>query len=378
MRFRSACAAGWSAVILASGALNPGLIRAQARAAIVRDAAPPTGRWRDVSLDEYRQHLAALRQLTETCAKARDLKSCDPTLVGPDDRIPMAANGTIQRRMVRYGWLRVLLYKANEPDKADEAAGPRDKKAGPHQETEAGPRPAPRTTSQLLQDADVRLTHDLEQAGSGAVMGETHGAQRAMMKQVLAEREFRDLEQAAESDTVLEKVGNWLNHVFAGFTRLRARSAWVGRALVWIFFLGVAALLAWRLARMERRWKSGQRSNTRIAAPTTISARDWQLWLADAKAAATAGRWREAIRFMYWASIARLESRRVWPADRARTPREYLALLTPEDPRRQTLAELTRAFERTWYGGRKAGETEYLQAEELANGLIGAAEAGAP
>src|ERR1035441_9342535 len=63
------------------------------------------------------------------------------------------------------------------------------------------------------------------------------------------------------------------------------------------------------------------------------SARDWQLWLADARRAAAAGQWREAIHFVYWAAISRLESKRLWPADRARTPREYLSLVAAEDPR---------------------------------------------
>ena len=106
------------------------------------------------------------------------------------------------------------------------------------------------------------------------------------------------------------------------------------------------------------------------------SARDWQLWLEDARRAAAAGLWREAIHFVYWASISRLESRRLWPADRARTPREYLALVAPEDPRKAGLARLTGSFELTWYGGRAAGERDYRQAEELAKGLIAGTAAG--
>jgi hypothetical protein len=105
-------------------------------------------------------------------------------------------------------------------------------------------------------------------------------------------------------------------------------------------------------------------------APEAASARDWQLWLADARKAAAAGLWREAIHFVYWAAISRLESKRLWPADRARTPREYLALMAPEDPRRGGLVSLTGSFERTWYGGREAGESDYRKAEALAASLI--------
>ncbi|MGC2615074.1 MAG: DUF4129 domain-containing protein, partial [Terracidiphilus sp.] len=91
------------------------------------------------------------------------------------------------------------------------------------------------------------------------------------------------------------------------------------------------------------------------------------------------GLWREAIHFVYWAAISRLESRRLWPADRARTPREYLALVAPEDPRRPGLSQLTGTFERFWYGGREAGEGDYKQAEDLASSLIaGGAPARVP
>jgi hypothetical protein len=337
----------------------------------LRDSAQPAGRWRDVSMEEYRSHLVVLKELTVACANARDVKRCDPTLVGPDDRIPIASGAETERRVVRYGWLRVLLYKADEPDKAEDTAGVKGQNLKQNDNVDASPRPAPRTTSQLLQDAEMRLTQDLAQAGAPSAGEPAHSGERYTMKQVLAEREFRNLQQAPETDTVMEKVGNWLNHMFAGFTRLRARSAWVGRALVWAFFLAVAALLGWRLMRMERRWKSRLAAPRREVAPEAASARDWQLWLADARAAAAAGCWREAIHFVYWASISRLESRRLWPADRARTPREYLVLMAPEDPRRPALATLTGSFERTWYGGRAADETEYRQAEQVAAGLMG-------
>ena len=59
-----------------------------------------------------------------------------------------------------------------------------------------------------------------------------------------------------------------------------------------------------------------------------------------------------------------------YAADRARTPREYLALVAPDDPRKAGLTQLTGRFELTWYGGRAAGERDYRQAEELAKGLI--------
>jgi hypothetical protein len=196
------------------------------------------------------------------------------------------------------------------------------------------------------------------------------------MKQVLAGREFRRLEEPTARDALMERVSNWLNRLFESAAKLRARSAWAGRLIVWGFILAVFACLVWGLLQMERRGRIRLAPEVDAPAPGSASARDWQLWLDDARNAATAGQWREAIHCVYWASISRLESRRLWPADRARTPREYLALVAAEDPRRPGLAKLTGSFERTWYGGRPAAEGDYRRAEKLATGLISGS--GAP
>lgn len=323
-----------------------------------------SGRWHDATVEEYRQHLTALSTLVEQCAKGRDLKTCDPMLVGPDDRIPVSASPNAERRLIRYGWLRVLISKAEEPDLPAPKAGSKHAIQAPPDE------PAPPTTSQLLEKAKARLAADLEQASRAEAANLEHAEQRAMMQEVLAGRDFRGLETATVRQTVLEKVGNWLNRLIESAARLQAHSAWIGRAVVAGFILVVCVGLLWGLMQLERRWRVRLVPDAPRLAAGAASARDWQLWVEDARKAAAAGMWREAIHFIYWAAISRLESRRMWPADRARTPREYLALVATEDPRRAGLAQLTGSFERTWYGGRVAGETDYQTAEEIARTLI--------
>lgn len=323
--------------------------------------APPAGRWRDASLDDYRTHLNQLVTLTDACAKARDLKTCDPLLVGPDDRVPLGNRANAPRRLIRYGWLRILFSRAEEPDQIEDQPA---KKAGADPSL---PQTVPPSTSKLLADARQRLFTDLAQANSAAP---DHAAERATMAQVLAGRDFRDLQQLSVRDSMIEKVGNWLNHFLENVARLRARSAWIGRALVWGFILVVCVALVWALLQLERRWRVRLLPEQRASTSDSLSARNWQLWLEDAHRAAAASMWREAIHCLYWAAIARLESRRLWPADRARTPREYLALLAQEDPRRARLAALTGSFEIVWYGGRSAVESDYRRAEEMASALI--------
>jgi hypothetical protein len=327
---------------------------------------PPTqadGQWHDVSIDEYRQHLVALSALIDTCAKARNVKSCDPVLIGDDDRVPITVASQTERRLVRYGWLRMLFAKSEEPDE----------KAAPAIKPSAGPAKSnqeQRTISEFLADAKVRLENDLAQSHAAEPPLPDHAAERASMEEVLAGPDFRNLKRQSVTDSVWEKFANWLNRLLASAGNFGVRSAWVGRALVWGFIIAVCIVLVYSLVRLERRWRVKLTPDFDLPAPGAASARDWQSWLEDARSAAAEGMWREAIHFIYWAAISRLESRRLWPADRARTPREYLALVDPQDPRRSGLSQLTGVFERFWYGGRHAGESDYKHAENLASKLI--------
>ncbi|MFY9854392.1 MAG: DUF4129 domain-containing protein [Terracidiphilus sp.] len=353
-------------------------------------AVPPANIGREATLAEYRQHLVELNAIVAACAKARDTKSCDPALLGQDDHVPLSNAPDAERRLVRYNWLRALLAMAQEKDQTPEKAQDKgslqdsserqDKTPAkpsegsqqtPAEETTPTPKP---NTSQLLQAAELRLAQDIAQADAmGAASpapAADHANERNTMKQVLSGRDFRNLETSTARDTLLEKLGEWLNRLWESSAMLQAHAAWVGRVIVWGFILAVCVGLAWGLLQLERRWRIRLVPESDGPAAGAASARDWQLWLADARRAVAAGQWREAIHFVYWATISRLESKRLWPADRARTPREYLALVAAEDPRKAGLATLTGSFERTWYGGRAAAESDYAQAEKLADGLI--------
>jgi len=354
--------------------INPGELSAQTAKA-----------GRDASIDDYRRHLMALTTIVEACSKGRDIKSCDPMQVGPDDRVPLpgnmeagsgapatggastAAGGAApERRLIRYGWLQVLLSAAED---ADEPA-PKPLTGQQAFPNEARVRPAKPTTTQLLKDAEVRLAHDLAETDAAAEPLPGHAQERGELAKVLAGREFRNLGEETQRDSMLERLGNWINGLFQSVARFGSRSAWIGRVLIWGLLGAVCIGLVWGVMQLERRWRIRLVPEGSGPGAGAASARDWQLWLEDARRAAAEGKWREAVHFVYWASISRLESRRLWPADRARTPREYLSLLAQEDPRRPGLTTLTGSFERIWYGGRAAGEGDYRAAEQLASGLI--------
>jgi hypothetical protein len=354
--------------IMAVAALVVPLAAAQQppRSPIPSAPAPASSGWHDVSMTDYRQHLEALSAIVEACAKARDAKTCDPALVGQDDRVSLDKEANAERRPVRYDWLRVLLQQAQKKD-APRAAmiivGAKITRA-------SDALPPPPTTTELLQSAEKRLAADEQQARDKVHPEPENAVQRKAMEQVLAGRQFRGLGQTSPVESLKEKVNNWLNSLFARAAGLGARAPWLGRAAVAAFILAVCVGLAWGLVQFERRRRIHLTKESMAPVRDAPSVRDWQLWLEDARKAAGAALWREAIHCAYWAAISHLESRRQWPPDCARTPREYLALMAGEDPRRVGLAALTGSFERTWYGGRAAGESEYRRAEELAQSLI--------
>ena len=367
-----------------------------------KPAAQAASHARAATLEEYRGHLQALAVIVEACAKARDAATCDSTLVVQDDRVPRgelapagASAGESGRRLVSYEWLRALLAKVSKADKAaaERAAKLAAKPAetavktkteiksatGAKIEPVEGLSPPPeRTTTELLQDAKKRLAQDLAQVDAVPAAPAAHAQERETMKQVLSDPSFRNLEEPAARESLLDKIAKWLrrwlrrviDRIVDSISRVAARSVWLGRLMLWGLIVAVCVGLVWSLVRIERDWRTRLELEGSGPGAGAASARDWQLWLEDARKAAAGGQWREAIHFLYWASISRLESRRLWPADRARTPREYLALLAPDDPRKAGLATLTGSFERIWYGGRAAAESDYHDAEQLAAALI--------
>jgi hypothetical protein len=326
--------------------------------------------FRDVSVAQYEQHLQQLDGLVANCQVQRTRKSpapandnaCDPKLVGPDDRVQLPSGA----REVRYDWLRAALTRATSKETPAQA------QSGAIGRLPGTPNP-PLAVDALLAEARSRLQQDAKQAATPDVPAQNYATERQSINTILSQRAYQGVTSRSATDRVREWFYNQLDKILASLIRFGSRSPWIAFTLRVLLLVAICTALLWFLVRIERR------SRVRLipdAAPASgaPSAREWQLWLKDAQAMAAQGMWREAIHFLYWASIARLESRRLWPADRARTPREYLRLLAGADPRKPTLTALTQSFERTWYGGRAAEPADFKSALELAATLGVSAE----
>ena len=346
-------------------------LAAIARPAHAQELAADAG-WRDVSVAEYRLHLEDLDGVTADCQTQRRLNgaapaktapanddACDPARIGPDDRVHGVASGDSLPREVRYDWLRSVLGRAeNKGAQAKPTAIGAVTDAKSHQ----------LSVDALLAEARQRLQEDAKLAESTTEASPSYAGERKSLNAILAQKAYQGVTEVSVTDRFREWFDNLLDKVLSGLYRFGSRSPWIAFTLRALLLAAICTLLIWFLVRIERR------SRVRLVpddapAPGAPSAREWQLWLEDAHAMAARGLWRDAIHFIYWASIARLESKRLWPADRARTPREYLELLAGSDPRKPSLTALTRSFERTWYGGRAAESYDFRAALELAAAL---------
>ncbi|HME34889.1 MAG TPA: DUF4129 domain-containing protein [Candidatus Sulfotelmatobacter sp.] len=182
-------------------------------------------------------------------------------------------------------------------------------------------------------------------------------ANRAELSSILARREFRDVQGPSWFDRLKQRLLEFILH----FLERLIRSAAIPTiSKYFVYGLMGVAVLALAFIAYRSLWSSDN-FETVVPKDLPVSAKEWAIWLSEARAAAAKGEWREAIHLAYWAGISFLERQGMWKPDRARTPREYLRLLSSASEHRETLTALTRIFELAWYANRGASERTFSQ-----------------
>ena len=182
-------------------------------------------------------------------------------------------------------------------------------------------------------------------------------ANRAALNSILARPEFRDVQGPNWVDRLKQRLLAFLFHLLERLFRSSAIPT-ISKYLVYALMgLAVAALgyFAYRSI-----W-AGESIESVVPTDVPVSAKEWAIWLMEARAAAAKSEWRDAIHLAYWAGISFLERQGMWKPDRARTPREYLRLLASTSEHRETLKALTQIFELAWYAKRDASERTFSQ-----------------
>jgi Domain of unknown function (DUF4129) len=180
---------------------------------------------------------------------------------------------------------------------------------------------------------------------------------RAALDQILARSEFHQVHGPTWLDRLKFKIAEWIFRLLTRFFGSSSAPV-VGRIFVWTLVSIAVLVLAFFIFRtMEQ----NARMETIMPEVVPVSAKQWSVWMAEAQAAAAKGLWRDAIHLAYWAGISFLEERGSWRPDQARTPREYLRLISATSEYRPALSTLTHQLEVTWYGHQQAGPESFAE-----------------
>lgn len=309
---------------------------------LVAAAHPALAALRSVSAADVRADVSRLQGVVAGCV-AKGAVACDVKAVGDDLRVGDPKQGGY---VVHWVWLRDALDKSKSLD--------------------AGKR------AEALRDSVARLKGMESELGSAQAEPEAgraeFGRARRETDAVLAEPEFQRKVSVTWWDRVTGFFGAWLAKMLGGIARAGAAAPWLGPVVIWTLCLGAAAGLVFFVLRNLQRQRL-RISLAGAAVAKTAWDREATAWATQAEEFASREEWRKAVHCLYWAAIVSLESRRAWRHNPTRTPREYVRLLKPGSGQQRGLRELTRMFERVWYGLRDDRAEEYAEARGLYEGL---------
>jgi hypothetical protein len=297
--------------------------------AILCGLAPRATAYTAITVAEYRQQLAALEQKLERLEAHPE--EAAPAVASLPDSVAVntgAAEVTVSYEQLKDG---LVSFAAADAKKRPELL-------------------------RQIQNYVKTLTREAEGYEKPAANA---GAAESNLKQILARREFRKVQGPDAKDRLLAKIYYWLSRVLSKMGRTGKGTYNVLQTLVWVLIGGVVlALMIWTARRLMR---PEEGPGAREIIPFAPSARSWRSWLKEAREYAAKQDWRNAIHRAYWAGISFLESGGAWKPNRARTPREYLRLLSSRNSNHPALTALTRKFEVVWYGHRDAAEADFQE-----------------
>jgi hypothetical protein len=198
----------------------------------------------------------------------------------------------------------------------------------------------------------------MEEGAAGFDSAPDSSGAHARLKTILAATEFDQVRGPTLIEVWRDKILNTISRWWDKLMSKLPSPSGGHQEYTWILIAICACVLAIWLKRIYDRREP---EIPREIIPFAPSGKHWRTWLAEARAAAQQGNWRDAIHLAYWAGISQLESSGAWTPDSARTPREYLRLIKANNPSRGELAALTRDFERIWYGSQPAGTDDFSQ-----------------
>ncbi len=181
-------------------------------------------------------------------------------------------------------------------------------------------------------------------------------AARSVLAGILSRREFAGVRGPTRFERWMARARAWIWRImvrlFGGL-----RSPFHTRPLLlWLVIGLLAFLLIFGISRTLRSKQPVPRIH--FEHPRALP-KTWRDGAREAMEQSAQGKYREAIRLAYWATIERRAHLSARPIDRWRTPREYVSLLAGNASERDALAEMTSVFERIWYAGAPASAQDF-------------------
>ena len=189
---------------------------------------------------------------------------------------------------------------------------------------------------------------------------------RPALDRILSQRDFASVQGPNRLDLLRQRVVRWILNLLESFFRRVGRYPMGAKILFWLI---VIAVVMWLALTLFRYW-TRRAALEELQSPDAVAfVRTWQEWIRAAREAAQRGDFREAVHSTYWAGICYLEDSGVVRKDRARTPREYMRLVSHATQlaasgrsTRESLSALTAVLEQVWYGRRSASYQDFENA----------------
>jgi Domain of unknown function (DUF4129) len=224
-----------------------------------------------------------------------------------------------------------------------------------------------RPDAKLLEE--VRAREALAELPAGGRLPQAKGGVFAALAEFL-----EPIAQAI--DEFFERLWEWLLDFFpdsggeSGFK--------LNFTIVVALLVAAALVLAWVIWRVIRKRRRGAAAAEAGPAPLPPAADDDPLsreaneWERYARELAAAGRAREAIRAWYHAVLVALYRAGTLHYRKGRTNWEYVSAVPPGTTWRSRFIEMTRHFEREWYGRDTSTSDALRESEEMALALLSA------
>jgi hypothetical protein len=210
----------------------------------------------------------------------------------------------------------------------------------------------------ILANAGSRLKTMRTEAELYEQPGRADDAARKRLDKILNAREFDRVRGPGALELLKQRILAWIGKFFRKISPKVPDIQDLGQVFVWgmiALAAGIAGVWLYRVSQQNAGF------GKREIIPFLPSARNWREWLADARARAAQGEWRDAVHLGFWAAVSRLESEGVWPPDKTRTPREYLNAIPGSSSSKEPFAAMTRKFEASWYGSRPTTQADFAQ-----------------